>query len=148
MDGKLKLCVWDFNNACDNFPDDEMTPSGFALSERVWFFMLFKNQAFVEQVIDRYWELRETVFSSEYISEYIDEVLEYLGPAVQRNNERWAESITEWEPLIPEERNDHSQTEAVERLKHWLYERIEWLDKHIEALRQYSHPSRNKAYNH
>lgn len=148
VDGKLKLCVWDFNNACDNFPDDEMTPSGFALSERVWFFMLFKNQAFVEQVIDRYWELRETVFSPEYISEYIDEVLEYLGPAVQRNNERWAESITEWEPLIPEERNDHSQTEAVERLKHWLYERIEWLDKHIEALRQYSHPSRNKAYNH
>ena len=29
-----------------------------------------------------------------------------------------------------------------ERLKTWLLERGQWMDEHIESLRQYCHPSR------
>lgn len=145
---KYKLCVWDFNNAMDNFPDDEITTENFALSDRVWYDMLFRDEEFAERVIERYWELRRTVFSDAYLNRYIDETLEWLGPAIDRNTQRWRESIEEWEPLIPEERNVYSQEEAVDQVRHWLHERGEWLDENIDALQAKAHPSRNHAYNH
>lgn len=145
---KYKLCVWDFNNAMDNFPDDEVTPENFFVTERVWYSMLFKDEEFAELVIERYRELRSNYLSDEYLDNYIDETVKWLGPAVDRNSERWREAITEWEPLTPVERNVYSQEEAAERLKHWLHERGEWLDENIHALRAVAHPSRNKAYNH
>lgn len=145
---KYKLCVWDFNNAMDNFPDDEITTENFALSDRVWYDMLFRDEEFAERVIERYWELRRTVFSDAYLNRYIDETLEWLCPAIDRNTQRWRESIEEWEPLIPEERNVYSQEEAVDQVRHWLHERGEWLDENIDALQAKAHPSRNHAYNH
>ena len=145
---KYKLCVWDFNNAMDNFPDDEITTENFALSDRVWYDMLFRDEEFAERVIERYWELRRTVLSDAYLNRYIDETLEWLGPAIDRNTERWRESIEEWEPLTPEERNVYSQEEAVAQVRSWLHERGEWLDENIHALQARAHPSRNHAYNH
>ncbi len=145
---KYKLCVWDFNNAMDNFPDDEITTENFALSDRIWYDMLFRDEEFAERVIERYWELRRTVLSDAYLNRYIDETLEWLGPAIDRNTERWRESIEEWEPLTPEERNVYSQEEAVAQVRSWLHERGEWLDENIHALQARAHPSRNHAYNH
>ena len=145
---KYKLCVWDFNNAMDNFPDDEITTENFVLSDRVWYDMLFRDEEFAERVIERYWELRRTVLSDAYLNRYIDETLEWLGPAIDRNTERWRESIEEWEPLMPEERNVYSQEEAVAQVRSWLHERGEWLDENIHALQARAHPSRNHAYNH
>lgn len=146
--GKYKMCVWDFNNACDNFPIDIVNPDGFVMSNRPYYFMLFKDEAFVNRVISRYEELRKTYLSDEYLMDYIDETLEYLGPAAERNNTRWREAMTEWEPLQPAERNLHSQEEAVTQLKEWLLKRGKWMDENIDSLQAVAHPSRNKRYNH
>ncbi len=141
---KFRLCVWDFNNACDNYQEQETGLEGFSMVDRAWFFMLFKDEAFVRQVLKRYEQLRETFFSEEYLSNYVDETIAYLGPAVSRNNERWN---VKWEGLVPAERNLHSYEEAAEQLKNWMQGRGEWLDEYIHTLKQYSHPSRNKVYN-
>ena len=148
VDGKLKMCVWDFNNTCDNFPDDVIPPEGFTLVERTWYEMLFRDEDFVQQVLGRYEQLKDTYFSEEYLFDYIDDTLAYLGPALERNNARWADAMENWEPLIPAERNSRSQEEAVAQLKDWLHRRIEWMDSSIHILQEYSHPSRNKLYNH
>ena len=110
--------------------------------------MLLKNEEFVERVLNRYAELRRGVLSEEYLLNYIDETLDWLGPAVERNNRRWADTIEHWNGLTPEERNLHSHREAVAQLKDWIVERGDWLDYCIHALRQYAHPSRNKKFNH
>lgn len=110
--------------------------------------MLFKNEDFVEQVLKRYKELRTTYLREEYLMEYIDETIAYLGPALERNNIRWADEIAGWDGLIEKERNVHSQEEAVIQLKKWIRARGRWMDRNIHTLRQYAHPSRNKAYNH
>ena len=146
--GKYKLCVWDFNNACDNYQEDETEPAEFHMTEAIWYFMLLKDEEFVERILERYEQLRQTYLSDEYLMEYIDDTLEYLGPALERNNQRWAAEIEGWEGLLPAERNLHSHGEAVAQLKEWLLARGAWLDAHIDILRQYSHPSRNKVYNH
>lgn len=146
--GKFKLCVWDFNNACDNYQERALGAESFFMVKRSWYFMLFKNEEFVAQTLRRYEQLRETVLSSDYLMDYIDSALAYLGPALERNNQRWAAEIAGWDGLSGEGRNPHSHEEAVEQLKEWLLKRGAWLDKNIHSLRQYAHPSRNKSYNH
>lgn len=148
LEGKFKLAVWDFNNACDNFPTDQLTPDQINMASHTWFFMLCKDEKFVERLLARYDELRLGVLSETYLLHYIDDTLAYLGPAVERNNARWSEAMTAWEPLSPASRNLHSHEEATEQLKEWLYERGIWLDENIHTLRQYCHESRNKVYNH
>lgn len=145
---KYKLCVWDFNNACDNYQERPTTTDSFFLIKRAWFFMLLKNEDFVARILNRYAELRQGVLSDEYLLNYIDETLDWLGPAVERNNARWSYAITSWDGLVPEERNLHSHREAVAQLKDWLVERGAWLDYNIHTLQQHCHPSRNKKFNH
>lgn len=148
LSGKFKLAVWDFNNACDNFPTDPLTPDQINMVSHTWFFMLCKSEDFVERLLDRYDELRASVLNETYLLNYIDETLAYLGPAVERNNQRWDDAMTQWEPLTPVERNLHSHEEAVDQLKEWLYERGIWLDENIHTIRQNCHPSRTKVYDH
>ncbi len=99
MSGKYKLAVWDFNNACDNFTSDPVSPYQLEMENHTWFLMLCKSERFVNRVLERYAELRKTVLSEEYLTDYIDGVLAYLGPAVERNTLRWHQAVTEWEPL-------------------------------------------------
>lgn len=148
LSGKFKLAVWDFNNACDNFPTDPLTPDQINMVSHTWYFMLCKSEDFVERLLDRYDELRASVLNETYLLNYIDETLAYLGPAVERNNQRWNDAMTQWEPLTPVERNLHSHEEAVDQLKEWLYERGIWLDENIHTIRQNCHPSRTKVYDH
>lgn len=148
LSGKFRLAVWDFNNACDNFPADPLTPDQINMVSHTWFFMLCKSEDFVERLLDRYDELRASVLNETYLLNYIDETLAYLGPAVERNNQRWNDAMTQWEPLTPVERNLHSHEEAVDQLKEWLYERGIWLDENIHTIRQNCHPSRTKVYDH
>lgn len=140
------LCVWDFNNSCDNYQEAELGFRGFFMQQKLWFFMLLKDETFVERVLERYGELRKTFFNQEYLMDYIDRTLAYLGPAVERNNRRWADEIAGWNTLEPGERAVTSHEDGVRQLKQWLTLRGEWLDENIHTLRQYAHPSRNRAY--
>ena len=109
--------------------------------------MLMKDESFNERIISRYRELRETYLSEEYLYQYMDDVEAYLGDAVERNFAVWGDSFNE-KLLYPVERNLHSHEEAVQQMKDFIHERGEWMDENIEVLRQYSHESKNKKFNH
>ena len=147
--------VWDYNNILDNF-FRTFDSEGFMLSNRSWYGRFMADESFVQRVIKRYRYLRETYLSEEYLLSYIDEVLEYLGPAIERNDEVWGYSYDpnalefgqyrhEDETHTLEEVNDSSHEEAVERMKQFLMDRGAWLDTHIEDLKQYCHPSKTAA---
>lgn len=148
LGGKYKMCVWDFNNACDNYQESETSPYGFLLYDRPLYFMLFKDEAFVARVIQRYQELRKTYLSEEYLMNYIDETIAYLGGAVERNFAVWGYTFQDETLLVPARRNLSSFDEAVEQLKSFLRQRGHWIDRNIDTLQQYSHPSRNKGYDY
>lgn len=148
IDGKYKLCVWDFNNCCNNFVDDETDEEFDGVRSAVYYNMLFRNTDFVENVIDRYRDLRETILSEAYLREYIDGTLAFLGDAILRDSARWAENYAS-DPLLEKEqigRNPHSHKEAVEMLENNLFSRLDWLDENIDYLRQYSAASANKKF--
>lgn len=144
--------VWDFNNCYGNFWDESGT-EGFCIAEGSWYYMLCKDEKFTGKLTKRYRELREGVLSTQHIEETIDAAAEYLGPAVERNYKRWGvlfepEKLDENNRLQPLERNPRSYEEALTQLKEWVAARGDWLDTYIENLRQYSHESMVKKFNH
>ncbi|MCD7722325.1 MAG: CotH kinase family protein [Clostridiales bacterium] len=146
--GKYKLAVWDFDSAFDNFAEDQYDPDGLWLQGRTWYFMLIKDEYFTSKIISRYNELREGVLSEEYLMDYIDSTLEYLGGAIERNFEVWGYTFEDDEMLTPAERNLGSYEEAIEQYIDMIKQRGDWLDENIEVIQQYSHESKNKKYNH
>ena len=152
--GKLIMGpVWDFNNVCDNYLSAEYGTEGFLFAEnKIWYDMLLKDKKFVEKVQKRYRELRKTYLSEEYLMNYIDESVLYLGEAVNRNFEVWGYTFkrenqtSPMEFLQPIERNPQNYEEAINQYKTFLKERGNWLDENIDSLLQYSHPSKNKLY--
>ena len=149
IDGKLHMCVWDFNNAFDNYQENETSYRIFYLQDVLWYDMLFKDEEFVEKVISRYYELEKQYLNEEYINSYIDSVIEYLGPAIDRNFEKWGHTfLPEWDRLFDFHRNLHSYDEAVSQLKGYIKNRCEWMNENIDSLRQYSAESKVKNYNY
>ncbi len=146
--GKFKMCLWDMNASCDNFHFSQTDPQGFQMQNITWFYMLCKDEHFVNRVIDRYRELRESYLSPEYLDAYIDQVVAYLGPAIDRNFEVWGYSFQEYTPLWPTDRNPADYEAAVQQLKDFLRQRGDWMDENIEILLQYCHESKIKKFNH
>ena len=146
--GKYKMAVWDFNNACGNYNEVRPWLPGFQIQDTVWQWMLTKDEAYCQRIIDRYRMWRKGVLSEEYLLNYIDETLDYLGPAVGRNFEVWGYTFEDYRPLSPDSRNPDSFEQAVEDLKSFIQNRGAWMDEYIETVRQYGHPSVNKRYNH
>lgn len=143
IDRKYKMCVWDFNNALDNYEDVENPAEGFAMFGTLWFNRIIQDRDFTKAIINRYRELRKTVLSDEYLNDFIDETIEWLGPAVERNYEKWGYSFgEEYDRLIPHERNPRSYDEAVKQMKKSLNDRLAWMDENIESIKQYSAASK------
>lgn len=145
--GKYKMCIWDFNSASDNFHTTQVNPHEFRLQNIVWYWMMIKDENFTSALIDRYRELRKTYLSDEYLTQYIDDVVEWLGPAIDRNFEVWGYTFNQWRPLHPETRNPNHYEEAVQQIKDFCYERGRWMDDNIDTLRQYSAESKVKKFN-
>lgn len=142
--------VWDFNNAMDNF--EEPVPE-FSVIFSARYNMLIKDEYFIDRLIQRYKELRKTVLSEEYLINYIDETVSFLGPAVDRNFNVWNDSFDNHKmqdeiKLSYEWRNPESHEKAIEQLKEYIKKRGSWLDEHIDTLHQFSHESATKKYNH
>lgn len=154
LQGKINIGpVWDFNNACDNYMEIGYDEAGFGMINRTYYFMLTKDEEFIDRVIAKYRELRKTYLSEEYLINYIDQTVEFLGPAIDRNYEVWgysfnAEELPSSSRLTPVERNVESYEEAIKELKDFLIKRGRWLDRNIDNLKQYAHKSKVKKYNH
>ena len=157
--GKLHIGpFWDFNNALDNF-FNPIKSDVFLLNDRGVYKYLFTSKRFTEKVIDRYHELRETVLSDEYIRNYCDEVVEYLGSAVDRNYELWGYSFDAANMPTSQRKNPYqgdtktrvedinpeSYDEAFEMMFDYMQKRGAFLDEHIENLRQYYSYSKNAS---
>ncbi|MCQ4637261.1 CotH kinase family protein [Anaerovorax odorimutans] len=144
LGGKLTMGpVWDFNNSFGLY---DKNPMGFFLYGKPWFMMLMKDETFVQDVIDRYRVLRKSYLSEDYLFSYIDSVREYLGPAVDRNFEKWGYSF-EKRFFDDPKREIRSYDQAIGQLKSFIHQRIEFMDENIEVLKQYCHESMVKPYN-
>ena len=109
---------------------------------------------FVERVISRYRQLRQGVLSEEYLLAYQKDIETWLGSAVDRNFSVWGytfdpNQVSNQERRFPaigsgdtsRDVNPSSYEEAVEWMMDYIVDRGQWMDEHIDSLRQYCHPS-------
>lgn len=147
MTGKFRMCIWDFNAACDNYQDSYIIPNHLEMQHCLWYVMLIKDEDFTDRIVKRYKQLRKTYFSEEYLNVYIDDCIEYLGDAIERNFRVWGYTFKEENDVLkPAERNARSYGEAVKQLKDFLRIRTAWLDENIETVKQYSKESKVKKF--
>ena len=79
---------------------------------------------------------------------FIDDTIEYLKPAIERNYDKWGYTLSaEYDLLHPSERNLRTYEEYIGQLKDFIRKRIDFMDENIESLKQYSAESRTKKYN-
>lgn len=146
--GKYKMCVWDFNSALDAYQEQPIPTDEFRLNSGLWYQMLFMDIDFTDRVVKRYYELRKTVFSEEYLFGFIDDTIEYLGPAIERNYEKWGYTFNPGYDLMhPTERNPRNYDEAILQMKDFIRRRIAFMDENVESLRQNNSESKTKKYN-
>lgn len=135
--------VWDFDLAignCDYF-DKEFPGSGndytgfyirdynqYYTKNTGWYYRLFQDPAFVAAVKSRWNELKPQF---ETIPSYIDNRAYLMGDAVSRNFDRWK---ILGESLVCPVKNLNTYQEHVSYLKKFYIQRLEWLDREINAL--------------
>jgi len=128
---------------------------------------LMMCQDFTDAVIRRWHQLRRNTLSDERMNNYMDEVIDWLGSAIERNFEAWPQSFSlEFDDFIGlrneqirlpvradrdrgitlEDMNPSSFQEAIDQKRDFMNRRAHWMDEHIETIRQYSHPSRHALW--
>ncbi len=148
INGKYKLCIWDFNSACDNYQHSFMNSNDFEFQNCLWYEMLMKDEDFNKRIIERYRTLRKGILSEEYLYNYIDDVVEYLGPAIDRNYEKWGYMFEEEHDMLkPTERNPRTYDESIQNMKDFIASRSKLMDQNIETILQYSEDSKIKKFN-
>lgn len=92
-----KLCmgpVWDYDGTMDNYRKEPLEVGVTAFQIKPWFDRLMLDESFVKKVENRYADLRRDVLSEKNISDTIDEIAAYIGPAQEREWYRWSEEYT------------------------------------------------------
>tara|TARA_B100001250_G_scaffold163400_2_gene140486 strand:- start:5572 stop:7752 length:2181 start_codon:yes stop_codon:yes gene_type:complete len=141
VDGRLTAGpVWDFNHGFGNCdygqtwePENwllEYNPEG-GDQMSFWWELLWQDENFRMKVSQRYSELRPNIFSESHIFEIIDNSVDLLGSAIDRNYFKW--------PILgnyvwPNYYVFETYEEEVLYLKSWIADRLAWMDSQILQL--------------
>ncbi len=93
--GKLAMGpVWDFDGAMDNYKYEPFNSENIAFYTKPWFDRLCLDKDFLEKLRHRYLVLRRSYLNNDTIIDRIDEIIQYLGGAVDREWYRWGHVYT------------------------------------------------------
>lgn len=138
MEGKLQLACWDFNNGFDNYPEYVLDGTGFETINNSWLDRVSQDPVFIDRVVERYRQLRETTLSQEHIDELLKSYQDQLGEAIDRNFQIWGgsfeDNILVGKNAQGQSRDIRSYDEAMEQLNTMIRKRLEFLDEHFVDL--------------
>lgn len=98
-----------------------------------WMVRLMQDSSFVEKVNERYYSLRNTILSEDYLFGYVDSVQSLLDEAQQRHYQRWdilGKNVGASELGIPPDTYEG----VLDLFKNWVGTRLRWLDYNIPKL--------------
>ena len=135
--GKLKVePPWDWNLSfgnADYYDAYETTGWYYTLlrdSEISWFNRLDEDPEFHQKHIDRWAELRRTVFQPEAVCRRVDEMAAQLNEAQARNFNRWRILGREVKPNYYVGATWQAE---LDWMKNWIRQRIAWIDSQYPA---------------
>lgn len=140
--GKLNMGpVWDYNLSFGNVDFCQSSKiSGWVLEENTpcrgsipnYWYDLLKNDSFRLKLTTRWSELRQDVLSFDNIFNHIDSVSQHINIAQSRNFELW-DILDSY--IWPNYQLGVTYHDEVNFLKHWIYNRVNWIDNNINNLR-------------
>lgn len=136
LSGKLKLAVWDYNNAFDNYQWFPVAVGDWLSPYNSWFDQLIKDEDFVDRIQKRYKELRRGPLDEEHLYAQIEQFQAELGEAVERNYAVWGCAFYDSFTNEPD-REIHSYEEAVAQLKDCIHNRLAFMDAHLTELYEF-----------
>lgn len=143
---------WDYDGAMGN----ELTLldfGGFVFCDYPWFEKLIQIEDFERRVEDRYSELRKTILNEDYLSDFVDGTVHYLGNALLREDSTFSDYSYITDPVIEEgtgltvDQRRESGAEEAQRIKDVLHLRGEAMDQNITFFRQFISYRTNSATN-
>lgn len=138
MEGKLQLACWDFNNGFDNYPEYILDGTGFETINNSWLDRVSQDPVFIDRVVERYRQLRQTTLSQEHIDELLKSYQDQLGEAIDRNFQIWGSSFEDnilvGKNAQGQSRDIRSYDEAMDQLNTMIKKRLEFLDGHFTDL--------------
>ena len=128
--------IWDYNLAFGNADyyegwdpagwqmDVELGGDGFKIP--FWWYRIWNDETFRNAFNQRWQELRQTVFSEEYIMNMIDSTIAVIDEAQIRNFQRW--------PILdqyvwPNAYVGGSYENEIDYLTDWITARLDWMDE-------------------
>jgi len=93
-----------------------------------WWARLMEDISYRSFFISRWKELRDGSFSTDSIMNYLDNSINYLGEAVDRNFDRWP-ILGEY--VWPNYYIGETYEDEVDYLKTWVTDRVNWIDANI-----------------
>ena len=118
-----------------------------------WWNSLIHDTLFVQQTIQRWHELRDTLITPDRFHRIIDAIADTLDEAKDRNFTIW---IGPGDPKLPSDGwfppsdpidNFHTYLDAINYLKSWIDQRIAWMDDNFEDLLTSLYPPPEVNYN-
>lgn len=140
-EGKIAVGpLWDYDNCLDNYSLDAADYETLPFASQPWFEKLIRDPAFQKKVLNRYRTLRKSILSDEYVNDFIDGTIEYLGNARARDYARWKDSYEKKHLLedvenadgIVIDRNAGDVEGEVQRVRDILSMHGEWLDTSLD----------------
>ena len=138
--GKLTMGpLWDFNLSFGNaYYNTGLHPEGWyyeQISETEylygWYSRLFEDPEFLKRYINRWWQLRRTVFSNDYVIELIQKYAMLLDESQERNFVRWPILGTYVWPNPGGFADRDTYQKEVDWMIDWVEVRLEWMDNQL-----------------
>lgn len=133
---------WDYDGAIDNWRSS-LDFNSFVFFQYPWFEKLIQMEEFEQRVESRYYELRKTILNEDYINDFIDSTVRYLGNALLREDSAFGDYsyftdvITEKETGLSIDQRRDSAAEEAQRIKDVLHLRGKFMDGNITTLRRF-----------
>ena len=118
--------AWDFDLGYGNSRDEKSGPDQWFIRKYGWDRFLFKNKAYEAQV-KNFWKKNRAAFATTLDS--IDSISKKLSKASQNEFKRWP--VLETDSGFPFFRKFSNYQEAVDSLKYWIEQRIQWIDENL-----------------
>ncbi len=151
-DGRLTMGpIWDYNLAFGNADyyegwdpagwqmDVELGGDGFKIP--FWWYRIWDDETFRDAFYQRWQELRQSIFSEEYIISMIDSAIAVIAEAQVRNFQRW--------PILdqyvwPNAYVGGTYENEIDYLTDWITARLDWMDE--QAMRADDDPQLISSY--
>ncbi len=135
--------IWDFNLSFGKtwYPEDTYRVDEWEIDHNLykptdspkvpfWWERLGHDADFARRVEIRWRELRNSVLSLDYVYQTIDQLVDTLAEARQRNFERWTEVV-----------KYHSYEIEIQMMKEWISDRVDWIEENLGTLSAIRRPT-------